>query len=337
MLDVTTAVRDPELQRRRGRTTTCASPARIEAAGELLRIDGADWDLEIGTLAEIVCHARPEPPAVLFENMPGYPGACALLSGATNSSKRLAIALGLPEPKQPLDVVRAYRDRMKTHAPIPPRVVNSGPVWRTSIATTRIDLFKFPVPRLHELDGGRYIGTDDLVIMRDPEETGSTPRPIAPGARQETGRHVDVARQARPADPRQIFRAGKPCPVLISCGHDPLLFLAGGNEVKFGVSRISTMPAAIAARRSRWSRASSTACRCRPMPRSCSKARWRPTRRRSKGRSASSPATTPEPERAADGARAARLLSQQSDPHAWPSPMRPPSDFSFSKCVIKSA
>src|SRR5207237_4195955 len=39
---------------------------------------------------------------------------------------------------------------------------------------------------------------------------------------------------------RQILekycRAGKPCPVLISCGHDPLLFLAGGNEIRFGLS-----------------------------------------------------------------------------------------------------
>jgi UbiD family decarboxylase len=29
---------------------------------------------------------------------------------------------------------------------------------------------------------------------------------------------------------------GKPCPVLVSCGHDPLLFLAGGNEIRFGLS-----------------------------------------------------------------------------------------------------
>src|SRR5205085_584326 len=28
----------------------------------------------------------------------------------------------------------------------------------------------------------------------------------------------------------------KPCPVLISCGHDPLLFLAGGNEIRYGLS-----------------------------------------------------------------------------------------------------
>jgi 3-polyprenyl-4-hydroxybenzoate decarboxylase len=69
--------------------------ARAERAGEIARIAGADWKLEMGTLAEIVNHARPEPPAILFEDVPGYPRGMRLLSGATNSSKRLAITLGL--------------------------------------------------------------------------------------------------------------------------------------------------------------------------------------------------------------------------------------------------
>jgi 4-hydroxy-3-polyprenylbenzoate decarboxylase len=34
----------------------------------------------------------------------------------------------------------------------------------------------------------------------------------------------------------KYFAQGKPCPVLISCGHDPMLFLAGGNELRFGLS-----------------------------------------------------------------------------------------------------
>src|SRR5674476_1142967 len=81
---------------------------RAEAAGELLRIKDADWNLEMGTIAEIVYHAKSEPPAILFEDVPGYPKGMRLLSGATNSSKRLAITLGFPVPRNPLDVVRAY-------------------------------------------------------------------------------------------------------------------------------------------------------------------------------------------------------------------------------------
>src|SRR5205807_3461806 len=34
--------------------------ARAERAGEIVRIAGADWNLEMGTLAEIVNHGRPD-------------------------------------------------------------------------------------------------------------------------------------------------------------------------------------------------------------------------------------------------------------------------------------
>src|SRR3989441_3539014 len=68
---------------------------RMERAGELLRIRGADWKLEMGTLAEIV-YRQDNPPAILFEDIPGYPG-CRAASGLTNSARRMAITLGFPE------------------------------------------------------------------------------------------------------------------------------------------------------------------------------------------------------------------------------------------------
>ena len=111
-----------------GRTPICASSSRGRSAPARSPASRArDWRLEMGTLAEIVNHARPEPPAILFEDVPGYPSGMRLLSGATNSSKRLAITLGLPVPGHPLDVVRAYRDRMKTHRPIPPKTRRERP------------------------------------------------------------------------------------------------------------------------------------------------------------------------------------------------------------------
>ncbi|HEY9532319.1 MAG TPA: UbiD family decarboxylase, partial [Burkholderiales bacterium] len=210
--------------------------ARFEAAGELLRIHGANWNLEMGALAEIV-YRRPNPPAILFEDIPGYPNGFRAMSGATNSAKRLAIVLGFPEPSHPLDVVRAYRDRMKTHKPVPPRTVSDGPVVENVLKGKDLDVLRFPAPLLHEQDGGRYIGTDDLVIMRDPEENWvncGTYRSMVQGPDRVSlwmspGKH---GRQIR----EKYFRKGNPCPVLISCGHDPLLFLAGGNEIRFGLS-----------------------------------------------------------------------------------------------------
>src|SRR6267378_1836872 len=66
---------------------------RMERAGELLRIRGADWKLEMGTLAEIV-YRQDHPPAILFEDIPGYPGCRApdgdhaRLPGAVASARR---------------------------------------------------------------------------------------------------------------------------------------------------------------------------------------------------------------------------------------------------------
>jgi UbiD family decarboxylase len=140
-------------------------------------------------------------------------------------------------PNRPLDVVKSYRDRMKTHRPIPPKIVQQGPVLENVDRDDGVNVLKFPVPFLHELDGGRYIGTDDLVIMRDPEVdwiNAATYRSMVISANtvglwMSPGKH---GRQIR----EKYFREGKPCPVLMSCGHDPLLFLAGGNEIRFGLS-----------------------------------------------------------------------------------------------------
>jgi 4-hydroxy-3-polyprenylbenzoate decarboxylase len=59
---------------------------------------------------------------------------------------------------------------MKEARAIPPVTVKSGPVMNNVLTGGDIDIFKIPVPRCwHEHDGGYYIGTGDMVIMRDPD------------------------------------------------------------------------------------------------------------------------------------------------------------------------
>ncbi len=211
--------------------------ARAEEAGELLHAKGVHWDLEMGALAQAISHKRSEARAVLMDEIPGYPRGYRVLCGSTNSSKRLALALGFPEPGSPMDVVRAYRNRMKVHKPIAPRVVKSGPVLENVQRDGEVDLLKFPVPRLHEEDGGRYIGTDDIVVMRDPEPNwvnAATYR-VMVHSKNHTGLWMSPGKQGRQIM-EKYHKAGKPCPVLVSCGHDPLLFLAGNQEVRYGLS-----------------------------------------------------------------------------------------------------
>src|SRR5205085_12694660 len=66
--------------------------------GELARIDGADWNVEIGVLAEIFAHSSPgKAPAVLFDKIKAYPPRTRIVSGLHNTCRRLAYAFGFPE------------------------------------------------------------------------------------------------------------------------------------------------------------------------------------------------------------------------------------------------
>ena len=212
---------------------------RFEEIGELERIQEADWNLEMAALSEMVCSRNPgRAPALLFENIKDYPIEYRVLSGAANSFKRLAIVLGFPEPSSEMDLVQSYRDRMKEEFKlIPPQEVEEGPILENVDRDGNVDLYKFPIPFIHELDGGRYIGTDDVVIMKDPDTgwvNAATYRVMVQdknttGIWMSPGKHGRMIRE-------KYFDKGEPCPVLISCGQDPLLFLAGHSEVDHEVS-----------------------------------------------------------------------------------------------------
>ena len=72
-----------------------------DTIGELARIDGADWDLEIGVLAEIFAHSNPgRSPAVLFDKIKGYPAGMRIVSGLHNTCRRLAYRLRLSRQRR---------------------------------------------------------------------------------------------------------------------------------------------------------------------------------------------------------------------------------------------
>ncbi len=140
---------------------------RLDERGDLKRIDGAHWDLEIGTLTELIIE-RPDHPALLFDNIPGHPRGHRVLSNSISTIPRTAIALGLPEDTPGLDVLRHWRIKMGTFQPVPPAIVREGPVLENVQSGADVDLWRFPSPRWHENDGGRFLGTGCAVILRDP-------------------------------------------------------------------------------------------------------------------------------------------------------------------------
>ncbi len=102
----------------------------VEAMGELKRINGADWNLEIGTLVELIYRERTGVvPAILFDRIKGYPRGFRILFGQNCSFRRLALTLGLPLDRVGLELVDRFRKKLSTLRPIPPRVVEGGPVF----------------------------------------------------------------------------------------------------------------------------------------------------------------------------------------------------------------
>src|SRR6202140_2818897 len=81
---------------------------RAEGLGEVTRVKGANWDLELGALAEIVNHKRSEASALLFEDITGYPKGFRVLSGSGNSSKRMALILGFQIRRTAIDFLQDY-------------------------------------------------------------------------------------------------------------------------------------------------------------------------------------------------------------------------------------
>ena len=115
--------------------------------GELKRVNGADWNLEIGTMAELIYRERSGTiPALLFDRIKGYPEGFRILFGQHTSYRRLALAAGLPMDSVGLKLVSRFKEKLHTLKPIPPRIVKTGPIFENQMAGTG-STFKFPVRR----------------------------------------------------------------------------------------------------------------------------------------------------------------------------------------------
>src|SRR5262245_27990336 len=114
-----------------------------EALGEVRNIDGADWDLEIGGVADIVTE-RGSSPAVLFDSIKNYPKGYRVLINSLGSTKRLGLSLGMPENLSPLGFVSEWRKRSKALKHIPPTLVKDGPVLENIRRGRGVDLLAFP-------------------------------------------------------------------------------------------------------------------------------------------------------------------------------------------------
>ena len=123
-------------------------------------------------------------------------------------------------------------------------VVTDGPVLENVVRGDDVDVFSFPVPIHHELDGGRYIGTACGVVTRDPDTGRVNVGTYRVQAMAEPLRVVHLERQARADPPRQIPQGRQAVSGRDHRRRDPITYLAGGYTMADDGARISTGPAA---------------------------------------------------------------------------------------------
>lgn len=210
----------------------------LEERGQLRRIDGADAHLEIGTLTELVCEL--EGPALLFDNIRNYPAGYRVVTNVVqNNIIGQKIAFGIPEELSKVEAVKWWKDKLAKFRPLPPVKVKGGPVMENVLRGKDIDIRKFPAPFWHELDGGRYIGTGDTVVLRDPEQGWINLATYRAMIQEDDGtivshyispgKHGDIIRN-------KYWAKGENCPVVMCFGQDPLLFGLAGTTFPWGLS-----------------------------------------------------------------------------------------------------
>ena len=211
---------------------------QVDRIGELKIVRGADPETDIGPLTEI--NDRRRGSALLFDEIKGYEKGYRLLTSALINSRRLGIALGVEGATTAKELLTKLEERSSEWeaqaTQYRPKEVESGPILENALVGDKVDMLKFPAPLWNELDGGRYLGTGDIVITQDPEDgtiNVGTYRVMVQD-RQKLGIYISPTHHGA-RHLKMYHSQGKPCPVAISFGHDPILLAVGGSALPYGV------------------------------------------------------------------------------------------------------
>ena len=211
--------------------------AEVEKLGALRRVAGADPRYELGGITEVAA-GLPNCPALLFDRIKGFPAGFRVFTNATTTPPRAALALGLDPTLRPLDALKAWMTKRQSLTMQKPMLVQNALALENSARGGEVDLEKLPAPYWHTQDGGPYIGSGSIVIMRDPDGgwiNASIYRVQVHGKSKVTiqfdhqGRHGAIIA-------KKYWDQGKSCPIAVVNGEDPALFIAGFEYLPTGAS-----------------------------------------------------------------------------------------------------
>src|ERR1043166_2489190 len=210
-----------------------------DAVGEARYVTGADLESDVGCLTELM--AERDGPLLVFDNFANFPAAYRVCANAIRSRRRFSLALDLPLDLHPLDLLRHWREKRKTLTAIPARPVKDGPVLECVQHAQDVNLGSFPAPHWHRGDGGRYIGTADIVVTRDPDKDWVN-LGVYRGMIQSRNRlslWINPMKHGRIIVER-YWRDGKAAPVAVVLGCEPVTWMSASTAPPYGTSEYET-------------------------------------------------------------------------------------------------
>jgi 4-hydroxy-3-polyprenylbenzoate decarboxylase len=202
--------------------------------GEMRYLEGMSWEHDIGMVTELLHHTDPAPCA-LFDKVPGCPDGFRVLTNFFGG-KRKGMTLGFPAEMSKLELSEGLADLTETNQPIKHEIVESGPVLENVLKGDDIDMYKFPTPKWHSNDGGRYIGTGSYNVTKDPYEdwinTGTYR--VMVQDKKKVGFYISPGKHGR-IHRDKYARRGEKMPAVVVVGGDPMMFLMASSEVPYGL------------------------------------------------------------------------------------------------------
>jgi len=179
-------------------------------------------------------------PAPLFDNVEGVEPGFRLLgaAGALSSDRRhplarVALSLGLSHDVTARELVE-HLAAAHGKAPIPPKLISAdeAPCKQNILLGEEATLDRFPIPLVHQDDGGRYVNTWGIIVASTPDRrwtNWSISRIMMIDGRHMTGlvlpqQHIGVIWA-------EWEKIGKPMPFAVVQGGDPGVPMIGGMPI----------------------------------------------------------------------------------------------------------
>ncbi len=129
----------------------------------------------------------PGAPAALFNTIKGAEKGIPRVLGAPAGISRqwglylsrVAVSLGLDPGAGGQEIIRALADA-RTRKGIPPKRIKTGPCkGNVALMEPTWIYSRFPIPLMHEGDGGRYFNTLGAIVVQSPDKQMGQTDPIA--------------------------------------------------------------------------------------------------------------------------------------------------------------